>query len=158
MVVLQHYLRISEKDILMLLTHFHFLYRQFTLKNRNELKRFINNIFIEEKKKAISLQYIFCSDKYLLDINRQYLQHDYFTDIITFNLGSEKEIEGEIYISVERVKENARILHTSFKEEIHRVIFHGVLHLCGYKDKLKKEKEDMRRKEDRLLQRYFNKN
>ncbi|MCO5241369.1 MAG: rRNA maturation RNase YbeY [Chitinophagaceae bacterium] len=142
----------------MLLTHFHFLYRQFTLKNRNELKRFINNIFIEEKKKAISLQYIFCSDKYLLDINRQYLQHDYFTDIITFNLGSEKEIEGEIYISVERVKENARILHTSFKEEIHRVIFHGVLHLCGYKDKLKKEKEDMRRKEDRLLQRYFNKN
>ncbi|HRO44487.1 rRNA maturation RNase YbeY [Agriterribacter sp.] len=138
--------------------NFYFPYRQFALKSRKDLKIFIRNIFKAEKKKMVSLQCIFCSDAYLLAINRQYLQHDYYTDIITFNLGTENNIEGEIYISIERVKENARLMHTSFKEEIHRVIFHGILHLCGHKDKLKSEKEDMRRKEDRLLQLYFNKN
>lgn len=138
--------------------NFYFPYRQFALKNRKELKLFIGGTFKAEKKNLSSLQYIFCSDDYLLEINRQYLQHDYYTDIITFNLGTEKSIEGEIYISVERVKENAQLMHTSFKEELHRVIFHGILHLCGHKDTLKSEKQDMRRKEDRLLQLYFNKN
>lgn len=102
------------------------------------------------------LRFIFCSDAYLLEINRQYLQHDYYTDIITFDLGEAGNIDGEIYISVERVKENAGLMQTSFKEELHRVIFHGVLHLCGYKDKLKSERLEMRSKEDRLLQLYFN--
>ncbi|HTN07242.1 rRNA maturation RNase YbeY [Agriterribacter sp.] len=138
--------------------NFYFPYRQFGLKRRKELKLFIRSTFKAEKKNLASLQYIFCADDYLLDINRQYLQHDYYTDIITFNLGTEKKIEGEIYISVERVKENTQLMQTSFTEELHRVIFHGVLHLCGHKDKLKNEKQDMRRKEDRLLQLYFNKN
>ncbi len=138
--------------------NFYFSYRQFALKNRKELKLFISDTFKAERKNAVSLQYIFCSDAYLLAINRQYLQHDYYTDIITFNLGTEKNIEGEIYVSIERVRENAQLMQTSFKEELHRVIFHGILHLCGHKDKLKSEKEEMRRKEDRLLQLYFNNN
>ena len=137
--------------------NFYFPYRQFALKSRKELKLFISDTFKAEKKKIASLQCIFCSDEYLLAINQQYLQHDYYTDIITFNLGTDENIEGEIYISVERVKDNARLMHTSFKEELHRVVFHGILHLCGYKDKLKKEKEEMRRREDRLLHLYFNK-
>ncbi|HRN55423.1 MAG TPA: rRNA maturation RNase YbeY [Agriterribacter sp.] len=139
------------------LINFHFPYRQFALKNRKALQLFISSTFKAERKKLVSLQCIFCSDASLLTINRQYLQHDYYTDIITFNLGTETAIEGEIYISIERVKENALLLQTSFTEELHRVIFHGVLHLCGHKDKLKREKQEMRRKEDCLLQLYFNK-
>lgn len=137
--------------------YFFFPYKQVSLEHRKQLKDFIRNIFKKENKKLGSLRYIFCSDKELLQINRQYLHHDFFTDIITFNLGTADTIEGEIYISAERVKENARLWHTTIKEELHRVIFHGVLHLCGYKDKLKKEEKEMRRKEDRLLQSYFGK-
>ena len=135
--------------------HFFFPYKHISLKDRKQLKDFLRDIFTKEKKKLGTLRYIFCSDKELLQINRQYLHHDFFTDIITFDLGTAGTIEGEIYISVERVKENARLWHTSIKEELHRVIFHGVLHLCGYKDKLKKEEKEMRRKEDRLLLSYF---
>lgn len=136
--------------------HFFFPYQKFSLTQRNKLKSFISDIFKKEKKSLIKLQYVFCTDAFLLGINRQYLQHDYYTDIITFDLGTAGKIDGEIYISVERVKENARLMQNSFKEELHRVIFHGVLHLCGYKDKLKKEKLEMRAKEDRLLHLYFN--
>lgn len=135
--------------------HFFFPYKHVSLERRKQLKDFLRDIFKKENKKLGSLRYIFCSDKELLQINRQYLHHDFFTDIITFDLGAADTIEGEIYISVERVKENARLWHTTIKEELHRVIFHGVLHLCGYKDKLKKEENEMRRKEDRLLQSYF---
>lgn len=137
--------------------HFFFPYQKFSLTQRTKLKSFIREIFKKEKKSLVKLQYIFCTDAYLLEINRHYLQHDYYTDIITFELGSAGKIDGEIYISAERVKENARLMQTSFKEELHRVIFHGVLHLCGYKDKLKNETLEMRTKEDRLLQLYFDK-
>lgn len=137
--------------------HFFFPYKQVSLEERKRLKDFLRGIFKKENKKLGALRYIFCSDEELLQINRQYLHHDFFTDIITFDLGAADSIEGEIYISVERVKENARLWHTTIKEELHRVIFHGVLHLCGYKDKLKEEKIEMRRKEDRLLQSYFSK-
>lgn len=101
------------------------------------------------------MQYVFCSDEYLLEINRQYLQHDFYTDIISFELGDSFVTEGEIYISVDRIRENAGILGKTIKEELHRVIFHGALHLCGYKDKLKKDQLEMRKKEDRYLQKYF---
>lgn len=138
--------------------HFFFPYRQFTLKNRKALKEFISGVFIEEKKRLTSLQIIFCSDEFLLGINRQYLQHDYYTDIITFDLGTKKQIEGEVYISIDRVRENTQLMQRSFKEELHRVIFHGILHLCGYKDKLKKEIVEMRSLEDRLLHLYFQNN
>jgi rRNA maturation RNase YbeY len=101
------------------------------------------------------MAFIFTSDKRLLEINRQFLQHDYYTDIITFDLSDSKSTKAEVYISIDRVKENTRIHGTSFKSELHRVIFHGVLHLCGYKDKTKKEKEEMRGMEAFYLMKYL---
>jgi probable rRNA maturation factor len=125
------------------------------LRSRTVLKQFIQSIFTREKKSLKYLNYIFCSDKRLLDINRQFLEHDYYTDIITFELSLFKApVEGEIYISVDRVKENAREMNVSFTHELHRVIFHGALHLCGYKDKTKVEKIQIRQKEDYYLSQY----
>ena len=135
---------------------FHFLEGAASLTSRTALKTFISTLFKKEGKKLDSIQYIFCSDDYLLDINRQYLQHDYYTDIITFDLSEPKQpIMAEIYISIDRVKENAREFKTSFKREIHRVILHGALHLCGYKDKKPKEEALMRKMEEKYLSVYF---
>lgn len=127
-----------------------------SLVNRTKLKVFLEKMFQKEGKALHGLNYIFCSDKELLRINQDYLGHDYYTDIITFDLsGNNKEIMAEIYISVERVKENARHLGVSFKEELHRVIFHGVLHLCGYGDKNAYQERIMREKENFYLNQYF---
>lgn len=105
---------------------------------------------------SVSLNFIFCSDAHLLQINKDYLQHDTLTDIITFDLSeSPKKMLGEIYISVERIHENAIKFNTSYNEELHRVIFHGVLHLCGFKDKSTKDQALMRAKENECLQQYF---
>jgi probable rRNA maturation factor len=135
---------------------FHFLKGANTLTQRTILKAFIDRLFKKEGKNLDNIQYIFCSDDYLLDINRQYLQHDYYTDIITFDLSEPKQpIHAEIYVSIDRVKENARDFKTSFKRELHRVIFHGALHLCGYKDKKPKEEALMRKMEDKYLGLYF---
>lgn len=131
--------------------HFYFEQKGFNLENRNQLKRFIESIFAKEKKRLSHINYIFCSDKRLLEINRQFLNHDFYTDIITFDLSEGRSTEAEIYISIDRVRENAKNLGYSFKSELHRVIFHGALHLCGYGDKTKKEKEKMRKKEDLYL-------
>ncbi len=126
------------------------------LANRKALKLFIERVFKQNNRKLINLAIIFCSDDYLLDINRRFLQHDYYTDIITFNLlDSSKLIEGEIYISVDRVRENALKNGAPVKEELHRVIFHGVLHLCGYKDKEPLEKAQMTAAENKQLKLYF---
>jgi rRNA maturation RNase YbeY len=89
-----------------------------------------------------------------LEINQKYLEHDFYTDIITFDLSETGAVRGEIYISIDRVRENARKLGVSFKSELHRVIFHGMLHLCGYNDKTKAEKEKIRAKEDQYLNKY----
>lgn len=124
------------------------------LPDRSSLKKFIESIFKKEGYKLGSLNYIFCTDKRLLQINRDYLRHDYYTDIITFGL-TQNPIEGEIYISIDRVKDNARQLGVSFKSELHRVIFHGALHLCGYGDKSKAESKLMRTKEDQYLKLYL---
>jgi probable rRNA maturation factor len=127
-----------------------------SLKERKVLKKFIESIFKREKKSLSSLNYIFCTDKRLLEINRQFLRHDYYTDIITFQLTPQGEpVEAEIYISIDRVRENAGLLRESFTRELHRVIFHGALHLCGYKDKRKGEKAKMREKEEKYLIKYF---
>ncbi len=107
-----------------------------------------------EGKEIESVNYIFCTDKALLNINQQFLSHDFYTDIITFDLSDSKAIQAEIYISVDRVKENAQNLGVSFKSELHRVIFHGVLHLCGYRDKKVEEIKGMRRKEEFYLKKY----
>lgn len=129
--------------------------KKLSLQNRKALKWFIEQIFRKEKKQLGSLNYIFVSDKRLLEINRQYLQHNYFTDIITFDLSEGPATIGEVYISIDRVKENAYQLGMSFKSEFHRVIFHGALHLCGYKDKTHSEKQKMRQKEDYYINQYF---
>ena len=126
------------------------------LNNRSTLKAFINSIFKKEKKNLGFLNIIFCDDKRLRDINREYLDHDYFTDIVSFDLSPDpSRIEGEIYISIDRVRENAKIYHSTIKEELHRVIFHGVLHLCGYGDKTESQIKKMRVKEKQYLAAYF---
>lgn len=129
--------------------------RPFVFQQKMLLKNFIESIFKKEKKQLAGLRYVFCSDDMLLDINRNFLQHDYFTDIITFGLSEKGEpIEGEIYISIDRVRDNAQMLGVTYKEEMLRVLFHGALHLCGYKDKTKSEIITMRAKEDQYLQLY----
>ena len=127
------------------------------LKSRSQLKKFIQTIAKKKGRRILSLNVIFCSDEYLLNINKQYLQHDYYTDIITFDLSENKRgaITAELYISIDRVRDNAKQNKTPFYKEIHRVIFHGLLHLLGYKDKLKKDQILMRQMEDKLLADYF---
>lgn len=133
---------------------FHFLV-PFPLRQRRKLKTFIFSIFRSEKTRLENLHYIFCSDDYLLNINRQFLNHDFYTDIITFNLASKNEpISAEIYISVDRVKDNARSLNLSAHQELLRVMFHGVLHLCGHKDKTRDQIRLMRQKEDFYLRKF----
>jgi probable rRNA maturation factor len=126
-----------------------------SLKERTRLKKFLLNLFKKEKEKFAELQYIFCSDEYLLAINKQYLSHDYYTDIITFTLSTKDQpINAEIYISVDRVRENAHEFGSSFKKELHRVIFHGALHLCGYQDKSPGQSRKMREMEEKYLVLY----
>lgn len=105
----------------------------------------------ETGKKVGAINIIFCSDSYLLEINQKYLQHDTFTDIVTFDYCDDKFIAGDIYISLDRVEENAIKYKESFEREFHRVIFHGILHLLGYGDKSKEEEKEMRAKEDFYL-------
>lgn len=135
------------------LSKIYFFYQMpVSLRNRTRLKKFIQEIFKREKKKLISINYIFCTDAQLLKINKEFLSHDSYTDIITFRLSEENSpIEAEIYISAERVRDNAKQLNESFAGEFHRVIFHGALHLCGYNDKSLAEKKRMREREDYYL-------
>ena len=136
--------------------HFYFEKVHLTLKERGNLKGFINNLVVKEKRKLNNLNYIFCSDKVLLKINRKYLDHNFYTDVITFNLSSSpKEILADIYISVDRIKENAKSFQIPIKEELHRVMFHGLLHLCGYDDKTEQQKRLMKKMEDFYLTLYF---
>lgn len=128
------------------------------LKDKRRLKTFIGNMFLKEKKTLLNLAYIFCSDDKLFNINVEFLRHHYYTDVISFNLSSTQYIEAEIYISVDRVKENAKIIGVPFREELHRVILHGALHICGYKDKTKKDSRIMKGKENRYLKNYLQSN
>jgi probable rRNA maturation factor len=135
---------------------FFFLQHNISLTKRTALKQFIHTIFKKEKKSLANLTYIFCSDDYLLEINKNHLQHNYYTDIITFDLSDASgKISGEIYISIDRVKDNANTLAVTIKEELHRVIFHGALHLCGYKDKSIRHAKEMRLAEEKFLSLYF---
>ncbi|WP_243751614.1 rRNA maturation RNase YbeY [Niastella caeni] len=125
---------------------------------RTLVKDVIRDLFKKEKTRLETLQYIFCSDEYLLEINKQHLQHNYYTDIITFDLSDKPNaVTGEIYISVDRVKDNAQTYKVPLKHELLRVIFHGALHLCGYKDKSEKDQALMRKAEDKYLQYYLSK-
>jgi rRNA maturation RNase YbeY len=128
--------------------------RTFNFRGKTHLKDFIEELLKRERKKAGAIQYIFCSDEYLLQINKQFLRHDYYTDIITFDLGGTDEVNAEIYISIDRVKDNASSFGESYQSEVLRVIFHGALHLCGYGDKTKREITLMREKESEYLKRF----
>ena len=136
--------------------YFHFIVPLFYFPHRGLIKTFLLSIFKKHNKTVQALNYIFCSNKYLLSLNQKHLQHDYYTDIITFDLSENKRtVAGEIYVSVDRIRENARTLGVKMSEELHRVIFHGALHLCGFNDKSKGEKVKMTQEEDRNLFRYF---
>lgn len=125
------------------------------IQDAKKVKPFLAAIFRREKKKMQQVNFVFCSDKFLLEINRSFLNHDYYTDIITFPLQEKgMPVIGEIYISAERVKENSKLFRTTIKQEMLRIIIHGVLHLCGYDDKTKKGKKIMTEKEDFYLSLY----
>ncbi len=127
----------------------------FDLKNKRKRKTWLKQLALSENHNIAELNYIFCSDEYLLSINKEYLNHDTYTDIITFD-NSEEEgiIEGDIFISIERVKDNAKTLKTEEENEINRVISHGLFHLLGYKDKTKAQSVLMRNKEDFAIRLY----
>lgn len=146
----------------------------FTLRHKNALRHWLSACALTERKQVDTINYIFCSDKYLRKINKQYLDHDYYTDIITFSSAASVEmllpasgsklkekksvskkqhavIGGDIYISIDRVKENAKQYQQTVKDELHRVMAHGVLHLCGYGDKSASEEKKMRKMEEKWL-------
>ena len=138
------------------LISFHYQAPNFAFTNRTALKVFLIKEARKRKRSLDHISYIFCSDEYLLDLNRQHLYHDTLTDIITFELSPVGEpILSDVYISIDRVRENALIHKETFSREIHRVIFHGFLHLMGLKDKSAKEASAMRRAEEELLNKYF---
>lgn len=125
----------------------------FVLKNKNKIKQWISDVASEFGNKIGEINFVFCSDDFLLEINQKFLNHSTYTDIISFDYSQAKNkiISGEIYISVPRVKENAYNLKQSFSDEMHRVIIHGILHFCGLKDKKEAEKNVMRQKENECL-------
>ncbi|GAB4327157.1 MAG: rRNA maturation RNase YbeY [Flammeovirgaceae bacterium] len=125
----------------------------FQLPNESKTKLWIKKVVDSFQTSIREINYIFCSDEYLLSINQEYLQHDTLTDIITFDYREEKNgsLEGEIYISIERVEDNAKDLGVSFEDELDRVIIHGILHLLGYKDETEEEERQMRNLEDKCL-------
>ena len=115
------------------------------------LKKYISLLINSEFKKVGEISIILCSDKYLLEINIEYLKHNYYTDIITFNYVEGNLISGDLFISIDRVKENSIVFKTDLIKELYRVIFHGILHLIGYNDKTEEEKRIMKTKEDLYL-------
>lgn len=129
----------------------HFFYENTSEIIEENIKPWIEKIIITEEKRLGEINYIFCDDEYLLKINQDYLQHDYYTDIITFDNVRGKTISGEIFVSLQRIKDNASLISKNYEEEKKRVIAHGILHLCGYKDKTDEQQKEMRAKEDFYL-------
>ena len=136
--------------------YFHYLVNPFYFPSRSLTKAFLVSIFKEHSKRIKTINYIFCSDEYLLSLNQHHLQHDYYTDIITFELSEPTEaLLADVYISTERAKENAQHFNVTYQSEVLRLIIHGTLHLCGYKDKKPEDIEAMRRLEAKYLQKWF---
>jgi len=129
----------------------HFFYENTSEIIEENIKPWIEKIIITEEKRLGEINYIFCDDEYLLKINQNFLDHDYYTDIITFDQVRGKTISGEIFVSLQRIKDNASLISKNYEEEKKRVIAHGILHLCGYKDKTEEEQKKMRAKEDFYL-------
>ncbi len=124
---------------------------EFELTNEEQISDWLSKVIISENKKEGDINYIFCDDEYLVEINQQYLDHDTLTDIISFDYSVGNELHGDIFISVERVRGNAEEFNVSFEEELQRVLVHGVLHYCGYKDKSEADELIMRNKEDEKI-------
>jgi probable rRNA maturation factor len=124
----------------------------FNLEKKTNVKNWLKKVAQKEGKTVGNISYLFCTDEYLLQVNRQFLNHDFYTDIITFDYSEKKKIEGEIFVSIDRVKENAVKFKQPFQKELMRTIVHGVLHLCGYKDKNRADEKTMRMKEEEALQ------
>jgi len=125
----------------------------FTLKNKQVIRTWIFDTIQAYQCKAGEINYIFCSDEYLRKVNIEYLQHDYYTDIITFDSSEEEGIiAGDMYISIERITDNAQQLQTTFEQELYRVLIHGILHLIGYADDTDENEAEMRSLENKALQ------
>lgn len=128
--------------------HYHNEDNPYVISNKLKIRNWIKKVVEKEQKSVGSINYIFVSDEYLLKLNNESLNHDYYTDIITFDYTEKSVLSGDLFISIDRVKDNAKQLNISFIDELHRVMIHGVLHLCGYGDKSSKEEKIMREKED----------
>lgn len=126
----------------------------FILENEKLYSDWISNVISSEMKSEGEINYIFCDDNYLIEINQQYLDHDSLTDIISFDYSIGNELHGDIFISVERVRENAVDFNVSFEDELKRVLVHGVLHYCGYKDKSEEDERQMRKKEEEKMKMF----
>jgi len=122
--------------------------------SKKELKRFVKELVAHEGKQLKELSLVFTDDECLLEVNKQYLNHDYFTDVITFDYSDFPNVSGDVMISLDRVKDNAQSMNLDFETELYRVVFHGALHLCGYKDKKKEDAALMRSKEDFYIQMF----
>jgi len=131
-----------------------FFYENLPETVNTEYTKWLEDIILSEEKKLGEINYIFCDDEYLLKVNQDYLQHDYYTDIITFDYVKGKTISGEIFVSLQRISDNASTLSREYEEELRRVLAHGILHLSGYKDKTEDEEKLMRSKEDHYLAQY----
>ncbi len=127
---------------------------EFQLHNEDQISSWVSAVILSEKKKEGDINYIFCNDDYLLNINNQYLNHDTLTDIISFDYSVGNELHGDIFISTERVSDNAKDFDIPFEEELKRVLVHGVLHYCGYKDKSEIDEQLMRNKEDEKIKMF----
>jgi rRNA maturation RNase YbeY len=127
---------------------------EFQLHNEDQISSWVSAVILSEKKKEGDINYIFCDDDYLLNINNQYLNHDTLTDIISFDYSVGNELHGDIFISTERVSDNAKDFDIPFEEELKRVLVHGVLHYCGYKDKSEIDEQIMRNKEDEKIKMF----
>ena len=135
--------------------YFHYLIPTFYFPHRVFTKAFIASIFADHRKKIDTINYIFCSDKYLLSLNKNHLNHNYYTDIITFDLSNDSMITADVFISVERARENAVLFGNTILEEVIRLLIHGALHLCGFKDKTKKDSNRMKGFENKYLTHYL---
>lgn len=124
---------------------------EFNLENEEAIGNWLSSVILSEGKKVGEINYIFCDDEYLHKINLEYLNHDDLTDVISFDYTMGNEISGDVFISVERVQDNAGDFNVAFEEELRRVIVHGVLHYCGYRDKGEEDEELMRSKENEKL-------
>ncbi|MEO6454378.1 MAG: rRNA maturation RNase YbeY [Ginsengibacter sp.] len=135
--------------------YFHYIQKKGKINNIREMKRIIKQLVVDQNKSLTRVDYIFCPDEYLLDINKKFLGQNSYTDTISFSLNKRgAPIIGEVYISMNRVRENAKEFKVSIKKETARVIFHSALHLCGFKDKTIRQNQIMRQLEDKYLQKY----